>query len=199
MLDAILGFPIVMEISDTADDFSDIFTNIGSFMLNIDKTGNSLGFEVEEGGQELSCISFEGTSNDNEHGAAGRFDIPDGVTLKDYTNAIGEVKENEIRDDYTFVRNNIITPKKGLDDYVEYDGQQMLVRNVPYVAWCLFFSDGLEYRYPDSDIYKIKNDALNKVMAVDDFIALYTMWWWVYKSDTLTPSDYRDGFVQHFD
>lgn len=198
MLDAILGFPIVMEISDTADDFEDIFTNIGSFMLNIDKTGNSLGFEVEEGGQELSCISFEGTSNDNEHGAAGRFDIPDGVTLKDYTNSIGEVKENEIRDDYTFVKNNVLK-KKGLDDFIEYEGQQVLVRNLPYVAWCLFLSDGLEYRYPDSDIYKIKDDLLNKVMAVDDFIALYTMWWWVYKSDTLTPSDYRSGFVQHFD
>ena len=198
MLDAILGFPIVMEISDTADDFSDIFTNIGSFMLNIDKTGNSLGFEVEEGGQELSCISFEGTSNDNEHGAAGRFDIPDGVTLKDYTNAVGEVKENEIRDDYTFVKNNVLK-KKGLDDFIEYEGEQVLVRNLPYVAWCLFLSDGLEYRYPDADIYKIKDDLLNKVMAVDDFIALYTMWWWVYKSDTLTPSDYRDGFVQHFD
>lgn len=199
MLDAILGFPIVMEISDTANDFDDIFTNIGSFMLNIDKTGNSLGFEVEEGGQELSCISFEGTSNDNDHGAAGRFDIPDGVTLKDYTNNLGEVDEVEIRSDYTFVRNNIITPKKGLDDYVEYDGQQVLVRNVPYVAWCLFLSDGLEYRYPDSDIYKIKNNALSKVMAVDDFIALYTMWWWVYKSDTLSQNAYKTQFVNHFD
>ena len=198
MLDAIWGFPIVMEISDTADDFSDIFTNIGSFMLNIDKTGNSLGFEIEEGGQKLECISFEGTSNDNEHGAAGRFDIPDGVTLKDYTNTVGEVKENEIREDYQFVKDNVLK-KKALDDFIEYEGQQVLVRNLPYVAWCLFLSDGLEYRYPDSDIYKEKSDLLNKVMNVDDFIALYTMWWWVYKSDTLTPSDYRDGFVQHFD
>ena len=55
-------------------------------MLNIDKTGDSLGFEVDDQGQHLSCISFEGTSNDNEHGAAGRFDIPDGVTLKNYMN-----------------------------------------------------------------------------------------------------------------
>lgn len=198
MLDAILGFPIIMEISDTASDFSDIFTNIGSFMLNIDKTGDSLGFEVDEGGQHLSCISFEGTSNDNEHGAAGRFDIPDGVTLKDYTNVLGEVDEAEIRLDYKFVKDNVLK-KKALDDYIEYEGQQVLVRNLPYVAWCLFLSDGLEYRYPDADIYKEKDGLLNKVMDVDHFIALYTMWWWVYKSDSLSQSDYRTQFVQHFD
>ena len=67
--------PIVMEISDSADSFDTYFTNIGSFMLNVDKTGESLGFEIENPKQ--SCISFEGTSNDNQHGAAGRFILTD--------------------------------------------------------------------------------------------------------------------------
>lgn len=198
LLDAILGFPIVMQISDTASDFGDIFTNIGSFMLNIDKTGESLGFEVDEGGQHLSCISFEGTSNDNEHGAAGRFDIPDGVTLKDYTNVLGEVNTAEILSDYQFVKDNIIK-KKGPNDTVVYDGQTILVSEQPYVKWCTFFSDGLEYRYPDSDIYKEKDGLISKVMDKNHFINLYTMWWWVYKSDELSQSDYRTQFIQHFD
>lgn len=81
LLDAIFGFPIVLEIRDDAGSFSDKFINIGSFMLNIDKTGDSLGFEVDDAvsGETMSCISFEGTSNDNTQGASGRFDIPDGT------------------------------------------------------------------------------------------------------------------------
>ena len=193
MLDAIMGFPIVMEISDNASNFNDIFTNIGSFMLNIDKTGSSLGFEVEENGQTLSCISFEGTSNDNDHGAAGRFDIPDGTTLKSYINGIGDVDESEIRSDYA-----IANSARGKDLNFIIDG--VAVRNLPYVKWCKFFSDGLEYRYPDSDIYKEKNDTvLNKIMNVEHFIALYKMWYWVYTSDQLSQSDYKTQFVEHFD
>ena len=76
-IDAIMGFPIIMEVSDSADNFEGYFTNIGSFMLNVDKTGESLGFEVDLNNEHLSCISFEGTSNDNEHGAAGRFILND--------------------------------------------------------------------------------------------------------------------------
>lgn len=198
MLDAIMGFPIVMEISDTADDFDDIFINIGSFMLNIDKTGNSLGFEVEEDGVKLSCISFEGTSNDNDNGAAGRFDIPDGMEMEAYTNSIGEIDTVKIDVDYNFVKNNILK-KKGPNDSIDLNGETILVKNHPYVKWCNFLSDGLEYRYPDADIYSEKNGAVNKVMSNSDFTKLYKMWWWVYKSDTLTQSQYKEEFVEHFD
>jgi len=76
-IDAIMGFPIIMEISDSADNFEGYFTNNGSFMLNVDKTGESLGFEVDLNGKHLSCLSLEGTSNDNEHGSAGRFILND--------------------------------------------------------------------------------------------------------------------------
>jgi hypothetical protein len=93
-LDAIMGFPIVLEISDNAQNMSDIFMNIGSFMLNIDKTGDSLGFDN-------NTISLEGTSNDNETGAAGRFIIPNDVTLKNYLNQDGTLNESEINADYT--------------------------------------------------------------------------------------------------
>lgn len=194
MLDAILGFPIVMEISDSASSFGDTFTNIGSFMLNIDKTGDSLGFEVDDPdtpSTHLSCISFEGTSNDNKSGAAGRFDIPDGITLKDYT-VEGEVDEAEIRDDYAVAYN-----AKGMNLTDLVDG--VMVKDLPYVKWCSFLSDGLEYRYPDSDIYKEKSGKLNKIMDIEHFIALYKMWWWVYTSDTLSKEEYQEGFVEHFD
>jgi len=72
-----MGMPIIMEISDSANDFNDYFTNIGSFMLNVDKTGESLGFEIDSDGEHFTCLSFEGTSNDNEHGSAGRFVLSD--------------------------------------------------------------------------------------------------------------------------
>lgn len=202
MLDAIVGIPIIMQISDVATSFDDnVFVNVGSFMLNIDKTGTSLGFEVDDSstGTHMSCISFEGSSNDDGSGAAARFDNPNGVELKDYMDHnTGQVDTQEIDSDYAFVQTNIITPKKGLNDYVEYGGQQMLVRDVPYVKWCLFLSDGLEYRYPGSDIYKEKKNAVSKVMKKSDFAALFEMWWWVYNSDTLSQSDYQREFAQHF-
>ena len=202
MLDAIFGIPIIMQISDVASSFDDnVFMNVGSFMLNIDKTGASLGFEVDDSstGTHMSCISFEGSSNDDGTGAAARFDNPNHVELKDYMDHnTGQVDTQEIDSDYAFVQTNIITPRKGLNDYVEYGGEQMLVRDVPYVKWCLFLSDGLEYRYPDSDMYKEKNGALSKVMKKGDFAALFEMWWWVYNSDTLSQSDYQREFVQHF-
>lgn len=193
MLDAIVGFPIIMEVSDTATEFTNsIFTNIGSFMLNIDKSGESLGFEIEVDDQSLSCISFEGTSNDNNNGASGRFDIPEGMDLKNYYND-DILNTEEIEGDYNDA-NNVI----GLSlDSLTSSGD--LVKNLPYVKWCKFLSDGLEYRYPDSDIYKEKDGTLNKIMNLSHFISLYKMWWWVYKSDTLSQSVYKENFIKHFD
>jgi len=197
MLDAIMGFPIIMEISDTAEDFSSQFTNIGSFMLNIDKTGNSLGFEIDSDGEEYNCISFEGTSNDNEHGAAGRFDIPENVTLKNYLNNDRTINEEEIRSDYNYAKTYGV--KQFLNKFV--DG--VAVENFPYVKWCKFLSDGLEYRYPDSDIYKTSgsgnSETLKKIMNIDDFIRLYKMWIWVYNSDQLNNVTYKEEFKQYFD
>lgn len=201
MLDAILGFPIVMEISDNAESFSDTsFTNIGSFMLNIDKTGNSLGFEVTESGQQLHCISFEGTSNDNNSGASGRFDIPDVVTLPygdgtQYVTLQDGLTEYEttsaIEAAYAAATDNSTGIKSMPVD------QALLTFS--YVQWCNFLSQGLEYRYPDSDIYKEKNGKVSKVMDLDHFKSLYRMWWWVYKSDTLSSSDYKSQFEDYFD
>ena len=110
-LDAIMGFPIVLEISDNAESMDDIFTNIGSFMLNIDTTGQSLGFETGT----KSCLSLEGTSNDNEHGAAGRFIIPETITLPygdgKQSITIDHLKEyaddEEIESDYNIAKNAI--------------------------------------------------------------------------------------------
>lgn len=191
-LDAIMGFPIVLEISDNAESMDDIFTNIGSFMLNIDKTGQSLGFET--GTQ--SCLSFEGTSNDNEHGSAGRFIIPETITLPygdgKQSITIDHLKEyaddEEIESDYNIAKNVI----KNQSNVASLTG-------LPYVQWCNFWSQGLEYRYPDSDIYKEENDKVSKILSLDHFKKIYHMWTWVNKSDTLGKDDYIAQFKQHFD
>lgn len=197
-LDAIKGFPIVLEISDNAQSMSDLFVNIGSFMLNIDKTGDSLGFEVD--GQ--SCLSFEGTSNDNEHGAAGRFIIPDGLTLKNYLNPDGTVNEAAIEYDYNQINDAIEASLDGKISTQAIVGGDT-VENHPYVKWSKFLSDGLEYRYPDGDIYKESGSSsdlyVEQVMDVDDFKKLYKMWIWVNNSDQLTDTEYRSQFENHFD
>lgn len=186
-IDAIMGFPIVMEISDSADSFDTYFTNIGSFMLNVDKTGESLGFEIENPKQ--SCISFEGTSNDNQHGAAGRFILTDDRLTYFADDAAIDAAYNTVK---TAIDNKQIAEPGNIDPIGDLAGY-------PYAQWCQFFSDGLEYRYPDSDIIKSKSSKLSKVMAIDDFKKLYHMWEWVSKSDNYEKDTYKSQFTEHFD
>ena len=205
-IDAILGFPIIMEINDGGVDGSnDYYTNIGSFMLNIDKTGDSLGFEVDDQGNSLSCFSLEGTSNDDGSGAAGRFIIPDEVVmiynntgtsnsritlsngLKSYANLDGTIDENSIDTDYA-----------DASTYIQNHTTEESILNCPYVQWCNFFSQGLEYRYPDSDIYKEKSNKVSKILKLNDFKRLYRMWHWVNESDNYDNAKYRTEFPQYF-
>ena len=201
-LDAIVGFPIVLEISDQASNFSDYFTNIGSFMLNVDKTGNSLGFEIDENGQHLSCLSLEGTSNDNNTGASGRFIIPNEILLK-YNNGASEIAINSLKS-YLDSNGNLLE-QEIQNDFNEAKSSignlpinEALIQ-LPYVQWCNFLSQGLEYRYPDSDMYKEKNSHVNKILSLDHFKKIYKMWAWVNNSDSLDESVYKEQFVQHFD
>lgn len=201
-LDAISGFPIIMEISDQASNFDDYFNNIGSFMLNLDKTGDSLGFEIIENGQKLSCLSLEGTSNDNDTGAAGRFVMPSTVplkynsgnstlyipSLKSYLTNEGAVNEAEIESDYDIAVASI----KNLSI-------QESLQTLPYVQWCNFLSQGLEYRYPDSDFYKEKSSKVNKILKLDHFKKIYKVWSWVNNSDEYSNEKYKNEFEQHFD
>lgn len=180
-LDAIMGFPIILEISDSAQSFDNDLINIGSFMLNIDKTGDSLGFEiVDENNNQLHCISFEGTSNDDGTGASGRFTLPNNG-LEYFAD------DSEINSAYDLVQQNIGNINEG--DLTGY----------PYAQWCEFLSDGLEYRYPDSDIIKYKNGKLSKVMKLNDFKKLYRMWSWVSKSGEYTVEQYQSEFQNYFD
>lgn len=202
-LDAIKGFPIVLEISDSAQNLNDSFINIGSFMLNIDKTGDSLGFEVD--GQ--SCISLEGTSNDEQYGTAGRFILPTDEEFKDYTNSDGSLNTEEIEKDAKEITDLIAATKKKLDlelfiTHVENSrSTEIRVKNHPYVRWCNFLSNGFEYRYPDSDIYKTSKSGdftyLTKVVSADNFAKIYRFWIWVNRSDT--NPNYRDEFENYFD
>jgi hypothetical protein len=83
--------------------------NIGSFMLNIDKTGDSLGFVIDD----VECLSLEGTSNDEEVGGAGRFVLPND-TLKDYRNIDGTINTEEIDRDAAAVQDAIAESAKKL-------------------------------------------------------------------------------------
>lgn len=188
-IDAIMGMPIIMEISDSANDFNDYFTNIGSFMLNVDKTGESLGFEIDSDGEHFTCLSFEGTSNDNEHGSAGRFILSDS-RLTYFEN------DEEIETAYNNVQQAIS------NKLINEPGTQNPIGDLngyPYAQWCQFFSDGLEYRYPDSDIIKSKNKKLSKIMKLSDFKKLYRMWSWVSKSDEYDVEKYKNEFTNYFD
>lgn len=192
-VDAIMGFPVVMEISDIATDMQGSFLNIGSFMLNIDKTGDSLGFEVNEDGETLKCISFEGTSNDNESGAAGRFD--NNIGLEYYES------EEQLDNDAAIIQAALTASGKKLKLNTVIEGKK--VSDYSYVRWCAFLSDGLEYRYPDSDIYKTsgsgEDEALTKIMKTEHFKKLYRMWSWVAQSDTYSKQKYITEFPQYFD
>ena len=86
-LDAIEGFPIILQIKDideTSHEVSEIFVNYGSFMLNIDKTGDNLKFKPSSLIND-TCISFEGTSNDDSKGLSSRFIITQALTT-DFNN-----------------------------------------------------------------------------------------------------------------
>lgn len=189
-IDAIVGFPIVIEISDSASSLTDQFVNIGSFMLNIDKTGDSLGFVTDEG----TCLSLEGTSNLETTGGAGRFILPD-TEMKDYRNADGTLNEALIEADAKEIQDAITASGKKLSLESELNGVK--VKNHPYVKWCNFLSEGLEYRYPDSDIYKKSGGYLTKIMKASDFKKVYKMWIWVATSDS--NANYKQEFTQHFD
>lgn len=198
-LDAISGFPIIMEISDQATDFDDYFSNIGSFMLNLDKTGESLGFNVVEDGQLLTCLSLEGTSNDNETGAAGRFIIPETIPLKYEENKVINISELK-----SYINNGIVDETEIESDYnaaiasIGTLSIQDSLLTLPYVQWCNFLSQGLEYRYPDSDIYKEKKSKVSKILKLDHFKKIYKMWSWVNLSNTYTEEKYQNEFENHF-
>lgn len=190
-LDAIVGFPIVLQINDSG---SEDYLNIGSFMLNIDKTGESLGFQVsipvdgEDTTIDLECLSFEGTSNDNESGHAGRFIIPDGANLYDF-------EDNSEIDSYADEAAAALAAS-GKKLSVNATVGNYTASNHPYIKWCKFLSDGLEYRYPDNDIYKESNGFISKLMKKAEFKKLYRMWIWVSRSDRV--GDLNFNYVNEF-
>lgn len=66
--DAIKGFPCIVYYYETLEEYNKRQgTYVGSYMFNLDKSANSLGFEVSQ-----ECQSFEGTSNTDGQ-SAGTF------------------------------------------------------------------------------------------------------------------------------
>lgn len=104
--------------------------------------------------------------------------------------------ESEIDQAYTVAKQAV--DNKQVDEPNNVDPIGVL-HDYPYIQWCQFLSDGLEYRYPDSDIIKSKNGKISKIMKLADFKKLYRMWEWISKSDAYSSEKYRNEFEQYFD
>lgn len=197
-LDAITGIPIIMQIKDV--DSSE-FTNYGSFMLNIDKTGNALKFKVENDIDE--CISFEGTSNFLKEGLSSRFVIDQSVE-SDFTNIHNSLEDSNIEENQFYSE---IIQKKGKQKYIIKKSDLQLEQNKPILRSMIsvlsYLAEGLEYRYPSNDIIvdEEKDDPNNKyytIMPIQQFKRLFKMFYWVANSTSLSEYDYKLQFVQYF-
>lgn len=202
--DAIEGIPVILEIQDID---SSNYVNYGSFMLNIDKTGNALKFDLPD----TECISFEGTSNEQNSGLSSRFTISPSVSIPfDVINTLiqgeGESWYSNAVDSNS---NPIITYTKLNSNNVEvYDQDSETNQRYQYVITVLdYLAEGLEYRYPDGDFIS-KNDEENlienetvigvtgsyQLMSFNHFKRLFKMFYWIAKSDTYSSSKYKSEF-----
>ena len=182
-LDAITGIPIIMSIKDVD---SEDYINYGSFMLNIDKTGNALKFDINDTNDE--CISFEGTSNAAESGLSSRFDIKLEYWV-DFNDVNTVVESGDLSSLYSEVSsdNYIINKSEAVSGSILYK----MVRVLNYLA------EGLEYRYPDGDIISDKGEYY-QIMPINHFKRLFKMFYWVANSSSLSDQIYKQEFVQYF-
>lgn len=183
-LDAITGVPIIMSIQDVD---SEEYINYGSFMLNVDKTGDALKFNIED--EEDECISFEGTSNAAESGLSSRFDIKYEYQ-SDFSEINSIIESGQLSSLYSEInsKGKYIINKS---DAVVGSTLYKMVRILNYLA------EGLEYRYPDNDIISNKGDYY-QIMPINHFKRLFKMFYWVANSSSLSKSEYRQQFVQYF-
>lgn len=211
-LDAIEGFPIILQIKDidkTTSEISDTFVNYGSFMLNIDKTGDNLKFKPSSLTND-TCISFEGTSNADEVGLSSRFVITQALendfnTIHTLINTepinwyYNQLVDGEYRLHYTKVRTQIDNTT-----VTEYQYSEDSTKNTYYtsiVKILNYLSEGLEYRYPDNDIISQKDssdDGYYILMPFNHFKRLFNMFYWVATSNTLNDTQYKEQFRQLF-
>lgn len=112
-LNAIEGIPIVLDINSI---------NYGSFMLNIGKTGKSIGFGN-------NGISLEGTSNDDSSGMSSRFGFSENdLEVKNYIDNIQDINQvTEVNEKFAkFLAGGLEYrySKKDLSDIGENEGTE---------------------------------------------------------------------------
>ena len=189
-LDAITGIPIIMSIKDVDQNE---FVNYGSFMLNVDKTGDALKFKVDDDIDE--CISFEGTSNAFDSGFSSRFEIESRVE-NDFELINTSLEDQNIEESQFYseiYEKNYIIRKSDLSLQQNKPILRSMVNVLNYLA------EGLEYRYPDGDIIEeSKNKEYYIIMPFSHFKRLFKMFYWVANSSLLSESDYKSQFVQYF-
>lgn len=210
--DAIVGIPIRLMIKDRN---TNSYSNYGSFMLNTDKVSYTLGFKVNDLGENPipTCISFEGKSNAIDSGLASRFIIDDStskiftdINLSQAFTDINSLIENNMNPKTWYCDNtddkDININKKGVIKYKD-DGngtitfkQNLKTNSYKKVLKVLeYLSQGFEYRYPDdADIIKskkIKDDQYDEynIMPFDHFKAFFKMFYKVATSINSTNID----------
>lgn len=197
-LDAITGTPIILQIQDVGKTE---LVNYGSFMLNIDKTGDALKFQIEEDIDD--CISFEGTSNAPDKEFSSRFQI---VNYADYPTIVNDFTTvntninnlsglyycNEVKNGTPMIyTNNGTIVREDEDTDNSYNCRKAIFSVLSYL------SEGLEYRYPDGDMIKVKSNKVS-LMPLEHFIRLFKVFYWTATSANLSKEDYKEQFVQYY-
>ena len=193
--DAIVGSPIRLIIKDRD---SNTWNNFGSFMLNTDKTSDTLGFKLNnslENENDVTCISYEGTSNEVS-GQASRYIITNSVK-NSFDTIYNLIVANE--GDGSWYCDEV-NNKKGYS-IIKYtvDGSlnktfvnQEKANIYEHIITVLnYLSEGLEYRYPDSPIIEEKdpeegsNEYSYTIMLYEHFVQLFSMFYKIANIDTL--------------
>lgn len=200
--DAIVGSPIKLMIKDRGNNN---YNNFGSFMLNTDKTSDTLGFKIKNTAEnDITCISFEGTSNDNSSGLSSRYIISQ--EMKNSFDTVYNLIMNN-GEDNSWYCDEVNKKGYGVIKYTinnnlnkNYINQNNASNYECIIEVLNYLAEGLEYRYPDSDIIvepKNPDDGTNEysctIMPYEQFTQLFTMFYKIANVDVLNI-DIEDVF-----
>ena len=184
--DSIDGEPVIVYYSDDFDN--DGMTLCGSFMFNLDKESDNLGFECDLyddnnnviGNGKNSCLSYEGTANSSD--TAGCF-----YKLSESILSVYNYYLNECLDKYNKENNTSIT----------IDTLKTMIENgqVDYMTFNKFQEDYDEIDYVMSDWecrYSFNED--NDEVSYRPMVNLIN---WV--SDSVKNGTFKKDFEKHFD
>lgn len=164
MFDAIKGFPCVVYFYESEEDFAnDNGTYVGTYMFNIDKSGNSLGFKADANSGEMIpnprynpedpkspefvnniCQSFEGVANSsNSAGCFYSYESWKTSFYNDYCEAA-----------FAIYKDDEVGTIDNLEDFVQY-----------------YAIDHPEYEYRVSDKLPVQFDDSKHLYKKEDYIS----------------------------